>query len=115
MKVLLDHNLAAQLKPRLTGHLVSTARQMGWDRVENGDLLAIAERHGFQVKVTGDTNIIYQQNNLKRQIAVILLSEIKRRLIVADASVIREAIDRSLPGGFEHLQIRRILQPIPVE
>jgi hypothetical protein len=54
MKVLRDHNLPKQLRLRLSGHLVFTARQMRWDAIANGDLIAAAEAAAFDVLITSD-------------------------------------------------------------
>ena len=88
---------------------------MDWDQLKNGELLVTAHRHGFETMITGDQNIVYQQNNSRRVIAIVLLSEIKRRLVLADADVIRLAVERSIPGSFERVSIRSILGPIPIE
>ena len=62
MRLLLDQNLPRQLVPLLTGHEVSRAAQMGWSEVNNGELLAAAAAAGFDVLMTADQNIRYQQN-----------------------------------------------------
>ena len=54
LKLLLDHNLPVHLKAVLTGHIVFTAREMGWDRLKNGALLSVAQEADFQVLLTGD-------------------------------------------------------------
>ena len=59
MKVLLDHHVPAQLKRMLPGHFTSAARQMRWERLKNGDLLAVAEAAGFEAPVTGDQSLFY--------------------------------------------------------
>ncbi len=59
MKVLFDNNVPAPLWRHLVGHEVTTARQVGWQELKNGDLLAAAERDGFQVMVTGDKNLLH--------------------------------------------------------
>lgn len=105
MKVLLDHNLPKQLKPLLLGHDVITARDMRWDGLSNGNLLASAEAAGFGAMVTGDQNLSYQQNNLKRTMALIVLTEIDRKLLVGHGDLILSALDRSTAGGYELVQI----------
>jgi hypothetical protein len=54
VKVLFDNNVPAPLRRHLIGHEVSTARQMGWAELGNGELLREGEGAGFQVMVTGD-------------------------------------------------------------
>ena len=62
MRLRLDQNLPRQLVPFLKGHEVSRAAQMGWSEVNNGELLAAAAAAGFDVLMTADQNIRYQQN-----------------------------------------------------
>jgi hypothetical protein len=70
--VLFDHSTPAPLSPYLTGHTVTEARDRGWDRLSNGDLLAEAERAGFDVLLTADKNIRYQQNLRGCRIAMVV-------------------------------------------
>src|ERR1017187_9618820 len=74
MLVLFDHSVPAPLSPYLSGHAITEARTRGWDTLSNGDLLAEAERAGFDVFLTADKNIQYQQNLAGRRIAVVALS-----------------------------------------
>ncbi|MFN0076680.1 MAG: DUF5615 family PIN-like protein [Prosthecobacter sp.] len=72
MRVLIDECLPRPLKSRLTGHDYRTVQEMGWDGVKNGQLLLLAEQD-FEVFLTGDKNLRYQQNLATRQIAIVLL------------------------------------------
>jgi hypothetical protein len=63
MLVLFDQGTPVPLRPFLTGHIVRTAAQQGWDRLENGDLLNAAEAGRFEVLLTTDRNIRYQQTS----------------------------------------------------
>ena len=74
MKVLFDANTPAPLAGSLRGHEVSLAVRLGWQRLKNGMLLDAAERAGFEVLVTCDQNIPYQQNFTDRKLSVIVLS-----------------------------------------
>ncbi|MDQ2924222.1 MAG: hypothetical protein M3R43_01480 [Acidobacteriota bacterium] len=105
MKVLLDHNLPKPLRNRLNPHAVFTARQMGWDEVANGDLIRVAETRGFEVLVTADKGIFYQQNNLKRNIGVVYLSNEKMRFIEPMLAEVLAAIGASKPGSFRRVHI----------
>ena len=79
MKVLLDECIDWRLSRDLVGHEVKTAHQMGWASIENGELLALAER-SFDVFVTVDHNLSYQQNLASYSIAVIVLRVKSNRL-----------------------------------
>ena len=101
MKVFFDNNVPAPLRFRLPRHEVRTAREMGWQELKNGDLLTIAERGGFQVFVTGDKNLAYQQNLKDRKISVVVLATTHWKTLRDSAAPVRAAIDRAKPGSFE--------------
>ena len=56
------------IRPYLAGHTVRTATQQGWDKLRNGDLLTAAEEAGFDILLTTDKNMRYQQNLVGRRI-----------------------------------------------
>jgi predicted nuclease of predicted toxin-antitoxin system len=72
MRILLDHNLDWRLKRLLPDHDVRSTKEMGWERLTNGQLLAQAEAH-FDVMLTVDRNIRHQHNLAGRNIAIIVL------------------------------------------
>jgi predicted nuclease of predicted toxin-antitoxin system len=72
MKILLDENLPRKLKQAFPGHLVATVAEMGWSGKNNGELLNLAEPI-FEVLVTVDKNIQYQQNLTDRQLILVTL------------------------------------------
>jgi hypothetical protein len=74
MLILFDHVTPAGIARFLTGHTVTKAKERGWDRLGNGDLLTAAEDAGFDVLVTADKNIRYQQNLEGRRIALVVLT-----------------------------------------
>jgi predicted nuclease of predicted toxin-antitoxin system len=73
MKVLIDEGLPQQLRHYLPGHEVATVGYMGWRGNKNGKLLDLAEADGFDVLLTGDQRLPFQQNIGKRKIAVVIL------------------------------------------
>ena len=79
MGVLLDECLDWRLSRDLVGHDVRTARQMGWSTIKNGDLLSLAVQQ-FDVFVTVDRNMAFQQNLATLSIAVIVLRAQTNRL-----------------------------------
>ncbi len=101
MRVLFDNNVLAPLRRYLTGHEVTTARELGWHELENGDLLAAAEKSGFDVMVTADQNLSYQQNLSGRQLALVVLSTNKWKTIMEAPQLVIQAINLSLPGSFK--------------
>jgi len=74
MRVLLDQGTPMPLRKHLLLHNVSTAYELQWGSLENGALLQHAESHGFDVLITTDQNLKYQQNLANRKIAVVVLS-----------------------------------------
>src|SRR2546428_14187889 len=71
MRVLFDQATPVPIRAFLIGHTVRTAAQQHWDTLKNGDLLTAAEREGFEVFLTTDKNMLYQQNMAGRTIAVV--------------------------------------------
>jgi hypothetical protein len=72
MRVIFDTCVPRPLRKHLPGHEISTAQEMGWDRLRNGDLIQAAEV-SFDVLVTSDQNVKYQQNLAGRKLALIVL------------------------------------------
>ena len=73
MRLLLDECLPRRLKRGLPGHDVSTVPEMGWAGIKNGRLLALAEP-AFDVFITIDGNLRYQQNLSGRDLGLVVLS-----------------------------------------
>ena len=91
MRILFDQGTPAPLRPHLIGHDIKLAYEQGWATLQNGDLLNAAEAAGFEVFITTDKNLRYQQNLSHRKIALIVLSapswprieRIKDRIVAA--------------------------------
>ena len=80
MKILLDECVDQRLARDFVGHEVSTAEQMGWKSKRNGELLALAAKD-FEVFVTTDRNLSFQQNLRRFDIAVVVMTATTNRLI----------------------------------
>ena len=74
MRILFDQGTPAPLRYHLLGHQVALAYEQGWSTSENGELLSAAEAAGFEVLITTDKNLRYQQNLTNRKTAVVVLS-----------------------------------------
>jgi predicted nuclease of predicted toxin-antitoxin system len=72
MKILIDECLNWRLAHALTGHYSVSVQKMGWSGLKNGTLLALAEKE-FDVFLTGDRNLSFQQNIIQYKIAVVVL------------------------------------------
>jgi hypothetical protein len=73
MRILFDQGTPVPLRQYLIEHSVTTAYEEGWSNLSNGDLLKSAEDKGYQIFVTTDRNLRYQQNLRDRQIAIVVL------------------------------------------
>jgi len=73
VRILLDEQLPRQLTRHLTGHRSRTVQQCGWAGLKNGELLQRAAAAGFEVFLTADQNLTYQQNLTGAPLCVIML------------------------------------------
>ncbi len=74
MKLLLDECLPRKLKNHLPGHECHTVPEAGWAGKRNGELLFLAEKSGFQIFLTLDRGMEYEQNLKGREIAIVLVA-----------------------------------------
>ena len=81
MLILFDHGTPRSIARSLAGHTVVEAIARGWDRLVNGDLLKAAEANGFDVLLTTDKNMKYQQNLKGRRIAIVVLGNSNRPVV----------------------------------
>ena len=100
MKILLDHNLDGRLKRYLTDCDATTTQEQGWSDALNGELLTLAESHGFDVLVTADSNIKNQQNLSNRRLSILVIRSFNNRLAthVEMTGQIHEALSEMRPG-----------------
>ena len=99
MRVLLDQNASRGLRNQFPGHDVSSARQRGWAELENGELIAAAEAAGFDVLITADQNIRYQQNLSGRRLALVVLDTNHWDVIRGRIALIRDAVNNAVAGS----------------
>ena len=104
MRILLDECVPYPMHKLIVGHESSTAQREGWGGVKNGELLRLAEGK-FELFITSDQNIRYQQNLADRRLPVLELSTNKLRRIAAGADLILAAIAAMQPGEFRQLQV----------
>jgi hypothetical protein len=105
MRVLFDNGTPRGVAAALSGHVVEEARARGWDTLRNGELLDAAEAAAFDVFVTTDRNLRYQQNLTGRTIAIVVLTKARWRLIRTRLPEIAAAVDAATPGSFVELEI----------
>lgn len=107
MKILLDECVPWPLHRLLAGHACRTVQQQGWGGIKNGRLLQLAEAE-FDLFITSDQNLRYQQNLAGRRIAILELSTNKLRRMETVATLIQAAVASIMPGEFHHLEIPQI-------
>lgn len=73
MRILIDECLNWRLSRALPGHYAVSAQKMGWSGIKNGKLLTLAVENGFDVFVTGDRNLSFQQHVTEFAIAIVVL------------------------------------------
>jgi hypothetical protein len=105
MRILFDQGTPVPIAKFLAGHSVRTAFQEGWDRLSNGDLLRAAEEAGFDVLLTTDNSIVYQQNLSNRKIAIVVLSRNRWRMVQRMIPQILAAVDAATPGSYTCVDI----------
>ncbi len=101
-RILLDNNLDHRFGRLLFGHEVVHARRQGWAELRNGDLVSAAERENFDVLITGDKNLRYQQNLKGRRLSIVTLNSrlISMRHIAPLAPAVIQALVDLAEGAF---------------
>ena len=81
---------------------------MNWDgsRLANGDLLNAAEQAGFEMLITADKNMRYQQNLTGRKIALVILGNAQWPVLRLHLSRVLEAVDAAVSGSFVEVEIQ---------
>lgn len=106
MKVLIDESLPKRLKRLLPGHRVTTVPEMGWASKQNGELIRLASEQ-FDVFLTGDQNLIYQQNLSGLDIAVVMLGARNNRFdsLAPLMPQVQKALETIEPGDIVRVRI----------
>jgi hypothetical protein len=115
-RILFDKNVPYGLKRHLLDYQVKTAEEEDWGQIENGELIDRAERADYQILVTCDQNVRYQQNLTRRKISMVVLGSNIWPSVRLKIEEIRHALDRTATGSFEFVEIpplpkRRRLNP----
>lgn len=102
MRLLFDQGTPAPLCHALAPHEVSTVFELGWSNLENGDLLREAEGR-FEVFVTTDQNLRYQQNLRGRRLAILVLPTANWPEIQCHQPEAVAAVNSMQPGDYREL------------
>jgi alkanesulfonate monooxygenase SsuD/methylene tetrahydromethanopterin reductase-like flavin-dependent oxidoreductase (luciferase family) len=103
LKILFDQNVPRPLAHFLINHQVIRAAELGWSELKNGDLLRAAEDSGFDLMVTADRNLSYQQNLSSRKLAILVLPSGQWPEVLPHLALVVEATDNAKPGSFVDL------------
>jgi hypothetical protein len=105
MLILFDNGTPRGLARFLSGHSVEEARARGWEELANGELIGAAEQAGFEVMVTTDKNIKYQQNLEIRRIALVVLEHSQWPMVKLVAENIVAAVNLAQPGSYVEVDV----------
>jgi len=105
MLILFDHVTPGGIARFLPGHTVIKAKDRGWDTLTNGELLSEAERAAFDVLLTADKNIRFQQNLAGRKIAIVVLSTPQWPVVRLHPERIAAAVNAAAPGSYTEVRI----------
>jgi hypothetical protein len=103
MRILFDQGTPVPLRQHLTSHLVDTAFEHGWSTLRNGELLDVVEHERYDLLITTDQNLRYQQQLAARQLAIIVLLSASWPRIQRRIEAIQAAVERVVPGGYEEI------------
>jgi hypothetical protein len=105
MLILFDNGTPAPLRYALKGHVVGEAFERGWDRLANGELIAVAEAAGFELLLTTDKNIRYRQNLKGRTIAFVVIGNQQWPTLRRYVERVVTAVNASTPGSYAEVEI----------
>ena len=105
MLILFDNGTPAPLRYALKGHVVVEAIERGWDRLVNGELIAEAEAAGFELLLTTDKNMRYQQNLNGRRIAFVAIGNQQWPTLRRYIERVVEAVNSATPGSVTEVGI----------
>ncbi len=104
MGILFEKNGPYQPRPYLVKHDVRTPAEEGWARFGNGELLKAAEERGFDVLVTADQSLEYQQNLKGRKLAIIVLSTNHLVILERHTEKLVTAVDSVTEGSYQFVK-----------
>ncbi len=106
MRILFDKNVPVGVRHFLPKHEVHTVVEMQWpDQLENGELLKVAENSGFDVMVTSDQNIRYQQNLMGRKLALVVLGSNIWPVVRQYSAAITAKVDAATSGSYNFIEM----------
>jgi len=107
MRILFDHGTPRSIALYLEGHTVKETGAQGWDRLTNGELLKVAEEAGFDLLLTTDKNIRYQQNLSGRKISIVVLGNPRLPIVRMHIQRVIAAVNGVTPGSYFLVEMPR--------
>jgi hypothetical protein len=112
LRILFDRNVPVKVRGFLSQHEVWTIAELNWSpRLKNGELLNAAEAAGFDILLTCDQNIRYQQNLAGRKLALVILTSNLWPSVRNCGPAIELAVENSAPGSCQTITVP--LPPLP--
>ena len=103
MRILFDQGAPQPLRHHLTGHVVHTVYEQGWSTLKNGVLLATAEQAGYDLFITTDQNLRFQQNLTGRRLAILVLKTTSWPKLRRHIGHIQRAVDAMSAGAYREI------------
>jgi predicted nuclease of predicted toxin-antitoxin system len=105
MKILFDQGTPVPLRRLLPEHTITTVAECGWATWQNGQLLAAAEEAQYEVFVTTDQNLRYQQPVTGRRLAIVVLTSTSWPKIQGHIATIRTVLAQTTVGSYQEIEI----------
>jgi hypothetical protein len=100
VKILFDQGVPVPLRRALTGHDITTAFELGWSLLTDGQILDATQSHGFDVLVTTDKNLRFQQVLSRRGFSIVVLPTTDWRVIKTNIGPVIDALENLAPGSY---------------
>jgi len=105
MRILFDQGTPVPLKTYLLTHVIETVFELGWSELQNGELLAVAEE-SFDLLITTDQQLRYQQNLAERKLGVLVLMTTSWPRIKVHVQEIAEAVEQMRVGEYREISLK---------
>jgi hypothetical protein len=106
LRILFDKNVPVGVRRFLSGHEVRTFVAMQWHpQLENGELLKLAEAAGFDVMVTSDQNMVYQQNLTGRRLGLVVLGSNIWPIVREHGATIATSVEAAMLGSYDFIEM----------
>jgi len=106
LRILFDKNVPVGVRQFLSGHEVRTLAEMSWPpQLENAELLEVAEASGFDILVTSDQNIVYQQDLSGRKLALVVLGSNIWPVVRGHGNAIAASVNAARPGSWGFVEM----------